>query len=204
MMTTPLRALPALVGAGVLCVTVLSGCTGDAATKPTGSAASSASPSVSTSAASGSAALEDRSREVLAAPPTLTPLATTKARPTSSFRGSTFTFYRISRTDSSTIVTYSVTGGSGHSSASDSLPRSWENAPTMLTPTHAYRVVTFQNDEGQDWAAVANPTYRIDKGTEAGPLYMLYPPLPLGTTSVKLTGPWFEDVTVPVTDVSTP
>lgn len=203
MMTTPLRALPALVGAGLLCVTVFAGCTGDAETKPTGSGASSASPSVSTSAASGSAAFGDRSREVLAAPPTLSPLATTKSRSTSSFRGSSFTFYRISRTDSSTIVVYTVTGGTGFSSPSDSLPAGWENAPTMLTPTHAYRVVTAQ-DEFQDWEAVANPAFSIDPGEETGPLYMLYPPLPKGTTSVTLSGPWFEDVTVPVTDVSTP
>lgn len=198
-MTTQTR-LAMILGGALLTGGLLAGCTSDDDPQPkdsTSSGSSGSSPS-----GSATTELKDRSSEVLANPPTKTAIATTKAKESSTFRGSTFTFYGLSRTDTGTILTYTVTGGTGSSSPTDSLPRAWENSPTLLTPTHAYRVVTFK-EETEDWAAVANPIYSIDQGKESAPLDVLYPPLPEGTTSVKLTGPWFQDVTVPVTDATT-
>lgn len=189
----PLRILGVTLAGTIL----LSGCTGGGGQQPPSSQPSSAASTPATPPATPT--LADRSDEVLAQPPTPTALATTPAKTTSSFRGSTFTIYGLSRSDTTTILTYTVTGGTEHASPSDALPRSWENAPQLETPTHAYRVVTFQQESGE-WAAVANPIYRIEPGKESGPLTVLYPPLPAGTATVTLRGPWFEDVSVPVTD----
>ena len=197
-MTNP-RRRPAAIGAVLASALLLSGCTGDDTPEPTGangSATSSGSPSPSSS----SDALEDRSSDVLADPPQLASVATARAKATSSFRGSTFTIHGLTRSDTATVLTYSVTGGTGHSSPTDSLPRNWEKAPMLMTPTHSYRVVTFQ-EQGKAWAAVANPQYRIPSGTRTGPVTMLFPPLPKGTETVTLRGAWFDDVAVPVTDV---
>lgn len=202
-MTTKQTRLATVMGGALLAGVLLTGCTGDEEPKPgtssdsPGSTASSAS---SSPTAPAEAELKDRSSEVLADPPSLTVLASTPAKASSSFRGSSFTVHAVTRTDTATILTYSVTGGAGHSSPSDSLPRSWEKSPVLVTPTHAYRVVTFQ-EESKNWAAVANPTYRVDAGTQSGPLTVLYPPLPKGTAQVTLRGAWFNDVKVAVTDV---
>lgn len=198
-MTTQTR-LAMILGGALLTGGLLAGCTSDDDPQPkdsTSSGSSGSSPS-----GSATTELKDRSSEVLANPPTMTSIGTAKAKESSTFRGSTFTFYALTRTDTATILTYTVTGGTGSSSPTDSLPRAWEKSPALVTPTHIYRVVTFQ-EESKDWAAVANPIYRIDAGKESAPLDVLYPPLPKGTTSVKLTGPWFQDVTVAVTDMTT-
>lgn len=190
----------AALGAVLAPALLLSGCTGDDTPEPTGTNGSSTS-SGSPSPEDSSDALEDRSSDVLADPPQLASVATAKAKATSSFRGSTFTIHGLTRSDTATVLTYSVTGGTGHSSPTDSLPRNWEKAPMLMTPTHSYRVVTFQ-EQGKAWAAVANPQYRIPSGTQTGPVTMLFPPLPEGTAKVTLRGAWFDDVAVPVTDVS--
>ncbi|QIK71270.1 hypothetical protein G7070_01935 [Propioniciclava coleopterorum] len=194
MLIRSLRVLGATLAGTIL----LSGCTGGGQQPPPSGGPPSAAPTAATPPATPT--LVDRSDEVLAQPPTLTAVATTQAKPTSSFRGSTFTIYGLSRSDTATILTYTVTGGTEHASPSDALPRAWEKAPRLETPTHSYRVVTFQQESGE-WAAVANPIYRIEPGKESGPLTVLYPPLPAGTGTVTLRGLWFEDVSVPVTDL---
>lgn len=199
-MTNPKRLATGLTGI-LLAAGLLAGCTSEDGTPGPAGTGSAASPSGSQAPDDGSEALRDRSSEVLADPPQLETVATAQARPTSSFRGSTFTMHALTRSDTATVLTYSVTGGAGHSSPTDSLPRSWEKAPVLLTPTHAYRVVTFQ-EQSQDWAAVANPQYRVRSGEQSGPVTMLYPPLPRGTVSVTVRGAWFGDVVVPVTDVT--
>lgn len=196
---TNLKGSPAVLGAVLASALLLSGCTGDDTPERAGTSDTSTS-SGSPSPADSAAALEDRSSDVLADPPELASVATAKAKATSSFRGSTFTIHGLTRSDTATVLTYSVTGGSGHSSPTDSLPRNWEKAPMLMTPTHSYRVVTFQ-EQGAAWAAVANPAYRIPSGAPTGPVTMLFPPLPPGTGTVTLRGAWFDDVAVPVTDV---
>ena len=71
----------------------------------------------------------------------------------------------------------------------------------MVTGGKKYAVITFDKQHDR-WSAVSNPALRIDAGEMAPPQSALYPPLPAGTTEVTLIGPWFADVTVPVTDLA--
>jgi hypothetical protein len=177
----------------------LSGCTGD---KPDTDPSSS---KPSTSSASGtpssrSPALKDRSAEVVDGAAPLTPIATSKAKATSTFKGSTFTFYRLTRTDTSTELVWQVTGGP-QSNSNDAVDDAWERYPVLRTKDADYWVVTFQQTP-IDWVSVSNPALRLSNGVKAPLQSALYPPLPAGTTSITLRSPWFEDVTVPVSAAS--
>ena len=191
------RLLAALAGAA-LAATLLGACSFDPGT-PDHTAPGSASGTAGASpAVSASPTPQDQSAAVVGAAAPLRSIATTRARPDSTFAGSTFTFYRLTRTDASTLLVWRVTGGTSYSSASDALVVRWERYPVMVAGGKKYSIVTFlQQDDG--WSAVSNPILRIDRGQEAPPQSALYPPLPAGTTEVTLTGPWFADVKVPVT-----
>ncbi|WP_404352954.1 hypothetical protein LG324_08665 [Phycicoccus jejuensis] len=193
------RPLAALAGA-TLVAAVLGGCTDDPAPtdpSPSGTGTASGGPS-----ASASPTPQDRSAAVVDGAAPLAEIATTKAKASSSFEGATFGFYRLTRSDSSTLLVWRVTGGDGSSSARDANIRFWEKYPVMVTGGKKYSVVTFdkQND---GWSALSDPALRLSQGVESPPVSALYPPLPAGTTEVTLTSPWFDDVTVPVTDAAT-
>ena len=195
------QLLTAIAGAA-LAATVLGGCSFEPGTPdPTTSGSASGAPGGSPSA-SASPTPQDQSSAVVGAAAPLTEIATTRARPDSSYAGATFTIYRLTRTDASTLLVWRVTGGTGNSNSNDANVRAWENYPLMVTGGKKYAVITF--DKQQDgWAAVSNPALKVDAGQEAPPQSALYPPLPAGTTEVTLTGPWFADVKVPVTEVTT-
>ncbi|QKE85402.1 hypothetical protein [Arthrobacter sp. NEB 688] len=193
------RSLALLAGAALV-ATVLGGCTDDPPpTDPSPSASGSASGGPSASA---SATPQDRSAAVVGGAAPLTEIATTKARASSSFEGATFGFYRLTRSDSSTLLVWRVTGGDGASSPRDANIRFWEKYPVMVAGGKKYSVVTFdKQDDG--WSALSDPALRLSQGLESPPISALYPPLPAGTTEVTLTSPWFADVKVPVTDAAT-
>lgn len=203
-MTT--RARLATVATLTLAATLLTGCaddppTPDASASPRISGSASGTGSTSTSPSpSPSPSLQDRSSQVVDGVQTLEPIATTTARPDSTFAGSTFTIYRLTRTDTSTLLVWRVTGGDTHSSPRDAGVRSWEKYPVMVTAGKRYFVVTFDK-QGDGWSALSDRIVRIDKGEQTPPQAALYPPLPPGTTQVTLASAWFHDVTVPVTDV---
>lgn len=187
-----------VLASAALVALALTGCTDDPTSpESSGSASGSASASGSVSP-SASPRLQDRSAELLSGAAPLTEIARATAAPGSSYAGSTFTFYQLTRSEASTVLVWRVTGGAD-SSSRDALVRQWENYPVMVAGGKEYSVVTFdKQDDG--WSAVSNPALRLDDGTEAPPQYALYPPLPAGTTEVTLKGPWFASVTVPVTD----
>ncbi len=198
---TMTRCRPAAIAGAALAATLLGGCsfepgTPDPTTSRSASGAAGASPSVSASSTP-----QDQSAAVVGAAAPLTAIATTRARPDSSFAGATFTFYRLTRTGASTLLVWRVAGGTGYSSPRDANVRAWENYPVMVAGGKKYAIVTFvKQDDG--WSALSNPILSVDSGQEAPPQSALYPPLPAGTTEVTLTGPWFADVTVPVTDLA--
>ena len=198
------RLLAAIPGAA-LAATVLAGCSfepgsPDPATSGSASGAPSGAPDGSP-AASAPPTPQDQSSAVVGGAAPLTQIATTRARSDSSYAGSTFTFYRLTRTDASTLLVWRVTGAGGNSSSNDANVRAWENYPVMVAAGKKYSVVAFdKQDDG--WSAVSNPALALPEGAETPPISALYPPLPPGTSEVKLTGPWFADVTVPVTDLA--
>ncbi|MGL4176970.1 MAG: hypothetical protein ACRCSN_12925 [Dermatophilaceae bacterium] len=176
---------------------MVAGCTGDA--EPGGTSNRSGGSASTPSAAPSSAAPADRSGEVVGAAAPLTAVATTKGKASSTFAGATFTIYGLNRTDSSTLLTWRVTGG-GDSNSNDANVRAWENWPVLVAGGREYSVITFdKGDTNSPWAALSNPVLRLDDGKEAPPQTALYPPLPAGTTEVTVRGVWFNDVKVPVT-----
>ena len=189
------RAAPAALSA-VWGAALLTGCAVEAPTPtPTSGASSPAVPGPSATPA-----LQDRSTEVVDAAAPLVAIATTAAKPSSSFVGSTFTFYRLTRSDSSTLLVWRITGGE-RAGAADANVRFWERYPVVVTGGKRYSVVTFDKQDA-GWSAVSDPALRIVSGADTPPVSALYPPLPAGTTTVTLTSPWFDDVDVPVTDVA--
>ena len=193
------RRRHAALAATALAAALLGGCSfepGDPDPPASGSAsgAPGSSPPVSASPTA-----QDQSSAVVGGAAPLTQIATSRARPDSSYAGATFTFYQLTRTDASTLLIWRVTGGTGNSNSNDANVRAWEKYPVLVTGGKKYSVITFdKQDDG--WAAVSNPALRIDAGEMAPPQSALYPPLPAGTTEVTLAGPWFADVRVPVTD----
>lgn len=189
-----------VLASAALVALALTGCTDDPTSPdPSGSASGSASASGSGSGSpSASPSLQDRSAELLSGAAPLTEIARATAAPGSSYAGSTFTFYQLTRSDASTVLVWRVTGGTG-SSSRDALVRQWEYYPVMVAGGKEYSVVTFDKQD-DSWSAVSNPALRLDAGTQAPPQYALYPPLPAGTTEVTLKSRWFASVKVPVTD----
>jgi hypothetical protein len=193
-MITRSWTIPAAATAAAL---VLSGCTGGDDPKPTGSGATSGATSSSSSSSASAPELQDRSAALLEGAATEpTPIATTKAKASSTFKGSTFTFVRLTRTDSSTVLAWQVTGGAG-SNPNDANDGFWERYPVLRTKDADYSVVTFQQGTNE-WVSVSNPVLKLSAGDKAPLQSAIYPPLPAGTTSVTVRSPWFEDVTVPV------
>ncbi|GGL39873.1 hypothetical protein H9L10_13545 [Phycicoccus endophyticus] len=200
------RRLAALTAAALATI-ALTGCSDDPDTpEPTGSGSVSVTSGDDSATASPtsspSPSLEDRSAELLEGAAPLTEIARTRAAKGSSFAGSTFTFYQLTRSDASTLLVWRVSGGKGSSSPSDANVRRWENYPVMVADAKEYSVVTFDK-EVDGWSALSNPILRITSGSAAPPQSALYPPLPAGTSSVTLTSPWFADVEVPVTEAAT-
>ena len=195
------RLLAALTGAA-LAATVLGGCTFEPGKPdPTASGSASGAPGGRPSA-SASPTPNDQSSAVVGGAAPLTQIATTRARPESTYAGATFTIYQLTRTDASTLLVWRVTGADG-SNSNDANVRAWEKYPVLVTGGKRYSVITF--DKQRDgWSAVSNPALRVNPGQEAPPQSALYPPLPADTTEVTLTGPWFADVKVPVTDATAP
>jgi len=195
------RLAAAAIAGAALATTVLAGCTFEPGTPdPTASGSAPGAPGGSPSA-SGSPTPQDQSSAVVGGAAPLTQIATTRAKASSSFRGATFTVYQLTRTDASTLLVWRITGGTGYSSTTDASVRFWEKYPVLVTGGRKYSVIAFdKRDDG--WSAVSNPVLKVDSGHEAPPQSALYPPLPAGTTEVTLSGPWFADVKVPVTDAA--
>ena len=190
----------AAIAATAVAATVLGGCTFSPGTPdPTASKSASGAPGGSPSA-SASPTAQDQSSAVVGGAAPLTQIATTPAKASSSYRGATFGFYRLTRSDTSTLLVWRVTGATGASSR-DSNVRFWEKYPVMVAGGKKYSVITFdKQDDG--WSALSDPALRLTQGVETPPISALYPPLPAGTTEVTLTSPWFADVKVPVTDAT--
>lgn len=194
-MTTRPRAPHTLVALAALAALALSGCTGqDPTPSPDGTPTGSSS---TASATPSGPVLKDRSAEVLDATVPLESVATTKARSSSTFRGSTFVIHSLTRNGASALLEWSVTGGPGTNS-NDANVAFWANYPVLLSGSKRYSVVTFEG-KLNGWAAVSNPFLPLREGITSPPQTALYPPLPEGTTEVTLQGDWFEDVKVPVT-----
>ena len=161
------RRLTAIAGAA-LAATLLGGCsfepgTPDPTASGSASGAAGASPSVSASPTP-----QDQSAAVVGAAAPLTAIATTRARPDSSFAGATFTIYRLTRTDASTLLVWRVTGGTGYTSPSDALVVRWEMYPVMVTAGKKYSVVTFVKQQRRLGGRV-EPRLLIPPGDETPP-----------------------------------
>ncbi len=126
-----------------LAATLLGACSFEPGTpEPT---ASGSAPSVgrASPSASTSPIPTDQSAAVVGAAAPLTKIATTRARPDSTYAGATFTIYRLTRTDASTLLVWRVTGGTGYTSAADANVRAWEKYPVMVTGGKKYSAIAF-------------------------------------------------------------
>ncbi|NHA69452.1 hypothetical protein [Phycicoccus flavus] len=175
--------------AGLLLAVALTGCTGEASPPdPT------SSPSL-TLAKSPTPTDAGPTAEFLEVPETRA-IASTPARDDSSYSGATFTILKVEASARSTLVVWSATHPRTLSAGSDFDVAEWRNFPVLGTKRKAYSVLTYETSTGgTECVCVDMRAMRA----EPNPQGALYPPLPRDTTSVTLTSPWFEDVTVPVT-----
>ena len=158
---------------------------------PSASGSGSRSPSVSATT------LQDQSAAGMLLP---TPVASAAAKADSSMSGGTFEIYGVTRTETSTLLTFSFTSHGG-ASTRDMNHRQWTLLPTLKTATSTFLPVLYDGQDASDtdpYSAVYNPTLGAKDGVPTPPQTILYPPLPADVTSVTLTGAWFDDVTVPV------
>ncbi|MFW5473248.1 hypothetical protein ACOCJ5_08070 [Knoellia sp. CPCC 206450] len=123
------------------------------------------------------------------------PVATTPGRDDSSFSGAVFQVFRVETDARSTLVEWAATHPRTLAAGADFDLTLWQNFPQVTTKTHRYAVTTYQPASGPPRCVCS--AVRAIRGE---PLVQgaLYPPLPADVTSVVLTSPWFEDVTVPV------
>ncbi|MGL4742799.1 MAG: hypothetical protein ACRCXL_00210 [Dermatophilaceae bacterium] len=124
------------------------------------------------------------------------PLATTAARDESSYSGATFSIVSVETDARSTLVVWSATHPRTLSAGADFDVRAWRNFPVLTSKTQAFSVLTYETSTGAvECVCVDMQAMRA----EPNPQGALYPPLPKGVTSVRVTSPWFAEVTVPVT-----
>ena len=171
---------------------LLAGCNEGGGTTPSPDASGTSS-----STASRSPALKDRSAEVMAGMTAPTEVARTKGKAASELDGATLVIYSLTRTDTSTVLTFALTGpGSGPRLA----PGHWPRFPVLKTDKDTYPPVTWLKEPTAEdpWYVVHNPMMWPKADVLTPPQTVLYPSLPAGTTSITLTGTWFEDVTVAV------
>ncbi|MBR7742641.1 hypothetical protein KC207_04985 [Phycicoccus sp. BSK3Z-2] len=188
----------AALAVAALTAGLLAGCSDDEPdATPTGdgpSASATGTPSPSETAP------VDRSREVVDGAAPLEEIGTTTGASGSSFRGATFTFYRLDASPTSTLLVWTMTGGGG-SNPQDANYLSWELYPRMVVDDTEYRVLTYSRqgeDDTEVPGAVSNPVLRLTDGTESSPQSALFPPLPDDVDEVELKSPWFDNLTLPV------
>lgn len=124
------------------------------------------------------------------------PLATTPGKDNTSFSGAEFQITTVVTDGRSTLVEWAATHPRTLAAGADFDTTMWQNFPQITTPTHRFAVMTYQPASGKPRCVCsAVRSIRAEPLTQGA----LYPPLPASVTSVVLTSPWFEDVTVPVT-----
>lgn len=181
------RSAAAVVGAALVAA-ALAGCTSAQAPDPTPSVSLTLAKSPTPTSAGPTAPFLD--------PPDEQALATTPARDDSSYSGATFTILRVESDARSTLVVWSATHPRTLSAGSDFDVTLWRNFPVLTTRTQTFSVLTYETPTGGTACVCVDMR---GMRAEQNPQGALYPPLPAGTSSVTLTSPWFDDVTVPVT-----
>lgn len=124
------------------------------------------------------------------------PIATTPGKDNTSFSGAEFRIIRVETDARSTLVEWAATHPRTLAAGADFDATLWQSFPQITTTTHRFAVLTYQPASGKPRCVCS--AVRAIRGE---PLVQgaLYPPLPVDVSSVVLTSPWFEDVTVPVT-----
>lgn len=187
-MATPQKTW--VVGAALVVVAALAGCTGDDP-DTTQSPSATESTATSPSAPAGS----DKSNTVLTA--SLAP-AKGATKGTVSGYAATLNIGEVRVSSTGSVLTYWYTGTTQMLTGQGQV--SWENRPTLVDPVgkKVYEPQTFTNFEGQPVCICTDAVY-VDGVPQ--PLTISYPPVPSGVTSVQVRQAGSPPVSVPVTRV---